>query len=243
MYGIENPTLWQKIKAVWSYEDTQDVNKGEVVKERNTWLDILKWIAVITMTIDHVGYAFALGETYRQIGRLAFPIFAFLIAQGMINTRNTKKYLLRLWLFALISQIPATLLFDSLTLNVLFVFAAGVALCHFGLMYLPLYIALAILIPVDYGWWGMTLVPLFYWLRNNHCLAFAAIAMLLYFYVQQKGWATQHYAVFGLTIALISTYLPNIKPIKFLQMNKYVFYWFYPVHLFVLFILYMLYWY
>lgn len=70
----------------------------------------LKIIALITMFIDHSGYAI-MGHfsIFNFIGRIAFPIFAFQISEGYNHTRNLKKYFIRLGIFALISQIPFSL--------------------------------------------------------------------------------------------------------------------------------------
>lgn len=70
----------------------------------------LKIIALITMFIDHSGYAI-MGHFsfFNYIGRVAFPIFAFQISEGYNHTKNLKKYFLRLGLFALVSQIPFSL--------------------------------------------------------------------------------------------------------------------------------------
>ena len=82
---------------------------------------ILKIIAIISMLIDHIGaYLFYSGsdivsqegiDLMRSIGRMALPIFAFFLVVGYSKTKNSKKYISRMHLFAIISQIPFTLAF------------------------------------------------------------------------------------------------------------------------------------
>jgi hypothetical protein len=75
----------------------------------------IKLIAITAMVIDHVGlYFFPDISIFRIIGRLAFPLFAWLIANGAYYTKNHTKYLLRLGLFAGISQIPYWLIHQGL---------------------------------------------------------------------------------------------------------------------------------
>jgi len=64
----------------------------------------IKILALLFMTIDHIGVIFLLGDIYRIIGRLAFPLFAFLIYQGYIHTRNRLHYFLRLFIFGLLIE-------------------------------------------------------------------------------------------------------------------------------------------
>ena len=67
--------------------------------------DMLKLIAVISMTIDHIGAVFFPQFLFlRLIGRISFPIFAYHIALGLKNTRHIGKYFFRLFLFALLTQ-------------------------------------------------------------------------------------------------------------------------------------------
>ena len=72
----------------------------------------LKMIAIISMLTDHVGCILFPDELiFRAIGRIAFPIFCFLVVEGFFHTRNTWNYLMRLCIFAILSEIPFDLAF------------------------------------------------------------------------------------------------------------------------------------
>ena len=75
----------------------------------------LKVIAVLSMVTDHSAYYLMehgtlLYEVMRCFGRIAFPVFAFLIAEGFRHTRNRMKYFLQLLGFAVVSEVPWYLL-------------------------------------------------------------------------------------------------------------------------------------
>lgn len=90
--------------------------------------DMLKLIALLTMLIDHVGYMFFPEQVlFKTIGRIAFPIFAYQISIGFQKTSSRKRYALRLFLFACLSQIPYSwfnleLYFYWKPLNIMFTF-------------------------------------------------------------------------------------------------------------------------
>lgn len=130
------------------------------------------------MTLDHVGKAFFKDLIWLQyIGRLAFPIFAFSLAQGYIHTKDVGKYLKRLVGFAVLSQIPYTV-FEILSggssekLNVLFTLLLGLVAIHacdrIKIRWLSIAIVIGIclageLLRVDYGAYGIATVVLFYY--------------------------------------------------------------------------------
>ncbi len=115
---------------------------------------VIKLIAMITMLIDHIGFVFeeplaaihpALPLVFRGIGRLAFPLFAFGIAEGVTHTSNPVKYLVRMFIFMLIAQLPFMLMvgthYMSFTLNL---FNREVPLCLEGSVMVTLFLGLVI---------------------------------------------------------------------------------------------------
>ena len=137
--------------------------------------EILKLIACLAMLIDHIGYVFfPTSDLLRIIGRIAFPIYCFLLCQGLSYTKNPVRYILRLVLILIISEIPYDLLFyGKLTFdyqNVMFTLLLGLTmgLCIRRipslsikiLCILPFAIA-ADLLCADYGFYGICVIALF----------------------------------------------------------------------------------
>ena len=95
---------------------------------------ILKIVAVICMVCDHIRYVDSSlnNEVTRLLGRIAFPIFAFLLVEGYVHTKNLKKYLIRLGIFSVISEIPYLLfvrgcnISEEFELNVIFTLLLGI---------------------------------------------------------------------------------------------------------------------
>ena len=88
----------------------------------------LKIIAVVTMTVDHIG-AYLLPDIVflRIIGRISFPLFAFMVGQGCIHTKNIYKYLARMTAFAVGTQIVLLPFQPFYNLNIMFTFVLSVA--------------------------------------------------------------------------------------------------------------------
>lgn len=133
----------------------------------------IKLLAIVSMVIDHIGVVFYPDvPDFRIYGRLAFPLFAFLIAEGYIKTSNVKKYLWKLLTLAVISQIPFILMMRlsgvyDIYLNIFFTLSAGLI----GLILIREYpnflsvcftiIGLGLLVTVfrfDYGIYGLLLI-------------------------------------------------------------------------------------
>ena len=78
--------------------------------------NVLKTIAIIAMVIDHIGFYFSsmipmpIYATCRYIGRIAMPIFVYLLVQGFFHTKNFKKYITRMSILAVITQLLITIL-------------------------------------------------------------------------------------------------------------------------------------
>ena len=219
---------------------------------------MLKMIAIISMAIDHTTYfalrhepalrdtLFSIGNTevteyylLRCIGRLAYPIFAFLIVEGFLHTRNQQRYGRDLLILAIISEIPWILLHDG-TLhlrghNVMFTLLFGYcALCAIDRLSERIWRQAGAVAT----WFGITLI----FAPDYDIAGFAFILML---YTTRRTPVIQ--AVIGSTM-LTSTWIAGLAFIPINMYNgkrgfikgtiaKYCFYAFYPLHLMVIYLM------
>ncbi len=239
----------------------QDFSLEKVVSKYGLSGSTLKIIAIVTMFIDHLGLVVLMrimhalhGGTFlgldrstlytiymvmRYIGRIAFPIFCFLLVEGMEHTSNKALYALRLFLFALISEVPFDLAlygvaYDTTSQNIYFTLLLGLL----GMMSMeflnkklqmkwkaiPILLAagffalLGYLLKTDYGAIGVGAILMFYFLRKSKPLQLVVGELWFAYEVTAP-------------IAFIPIALYNGKRGIPLQ---YFFYFFYPAHLLVL---------
>ena len=244
-------------------------------KSRGLTAFSIKIIAIIAMFIDHVGVVVIqpyinakvdlidydlsqiLTKTYsvtRAVGRVAFPLFCFMLVEGFFHTRNKWKYLARLVIFALISEVPFNLAMKMTA----FTFEKQSVLVTLSISFLMLIILdsvrnkefsdtlkniLTILIVVlfagagkhlrcDYDFKGILMVaglyllyPMFIYNRFTYCVS----AALMFFWEWSK--TVSHFPA-SLSPLLLCFY--NGKKGRSM---KYFFYLFYPVHLLALYFL------
>lgn len=214
----------------------------------------IKLLAIGTMFIDHIGLFFFPEHFWlRILGRLSFPLFAWLIANGAVHTHNINRYWIRLFLFALISQIPFSLasrILDPLStsLNIFFTLSIGLgAIIFIKKTKLPIQwvlisfgaAILATFLNTDYGGFGVLSIIAFYVFFKNKPIMILTqiiiyILMSLYFLSLRNILGFVEYM--GL-LSLIPIILYNNK--EGIKM-QYLFYLVYPVHYVIIYIILLL---
>lgn len=221
--------------------------------QTNLDTDFLKIIAIISMTIDHVGSAFfPQYPVFRWIGRLAFPIFCYCMTVGMLYTRDIKKYLIRLAVFAFLSQPVYVLAFNAghfweefTSLNIFFtLFVSLLGLWSFRekKWWLFAAVVLALMcINFDYAATGLILMLIFYLCRNKPWLG-AALYVLSYLpalncYPNDPLALTVAGHAIGFEIfCILAAPLIFLNTNTKIKISKWFFYAFYPLHLLAIYI-------
>lgn len=216
----------------------------------------LKYIAFLSMLIDHTNKALIypilnegilqhISNLFDIIGRIAFPLFAFFVVEGFFKTKNRKKYLTNLFVFAVISEVPfdmflTSTFFNTRANNVLFTLALSLITIWIIdilknklenkppiLWYLVSVVVIIIScfismqFGLDYEHHSIIIVYLFYIFYNKPVVGCA----LAYLSIITEVWSI-------LGFGLVLTYNGERG-----KQNKIINYWFYPVHLLILGIL------
>lgn len=220
--------------------------------------------AFITMLIDHIGYRiFPKYIVFRIIGRLAFPIFAFFIAEGIKKTKNIKKYVLRIFICCFISEIPYNLFIakkfidfghDSVMVTYLIAILGILAIEKYKtigaskksniLFFLTITIICFLIgkfLSVDYSGYGILTVFVFYFIDQEKEYG-KLLQLSLFALIISIGFSYFTHNIFGVKIqieffSLLS--FPLIWSYKGKQgirnrFTKILFYGFYPIHLAIL---------
>ena len=206
------------------------------------------------MLSDHIGDAiYGKFSFLNLIGRISFPIFAFQAVQGYIYTKDLKKHMMKLFIFACISQIPymlfSTTFTNSFTLNIFFTLFLGLLTLFIydkcknkilGFLFVVFASIIGQLIHIDYGAFGILLIFVFYFFKDKKVLiAISTIVLCFAKYIPsivQFPSLYLHYLYCGLftSLSLIFILLYNKKEGP---KAKYFFYIFYPLHLLILYFL------
>jgi hypothetical protein len=217
---------------------------------------IIKIIAILAMVLDHIKFAIPQTNNFitEYFGRMSYPLFAFVLVEGYLHTSNKKRYAIRLFIFAIISQIPF-MLFRSLIginewkmLNIMFTLLLGFSVIYiyenfnnkiFANLLAILIAIFGAIIKVDYGWYGIGFIYLFYFFRNFKSAYLPSIICLSIFYYFSKYKMNMfkvdiYLQILFICLSLIPIYLYNGKKGRGM---KYFFYCFYPVHLILLYLI------
>ncbi len=227
----------------------------------------LKILAMAFMLLDHLWATIIPDNQWMTcVGRLAFPIFAFMISEGYVHTSDFKKYTKRLLIFGLISEIPFNLMSTGSFIypfhqNVMFTLAlgllsireidrfkqnAGVKSGLFCLLKVALFLLIGTVGFVDYGAMGILVIIAFYIFRDikfGWALQLAALIMLFIVTFKGQGFdltLAGHGFFFPIqgfgVLAMIPIGLYNGKKGANSKILKHAFYWFYPVHMAVIYL-------
>lgn len=227
----------------------------------------LKLLAMALMLCDHM-WATVLPDIgwISNLGRLAFPIFAFQIVEGFYQTHDRKKYIRRMLVFALISEIPFDLMtsgvwFYPFHQNVMVTFLIGLLMLSWmervrGTLWkyllvsavcAALSIVLGSIVMADYFQFGLLTVLLFYWTRNWKYGWVIQLAGMIWIHGIYMGSLELTMHLFGQTfvipqqglavLSLIPIWMYNGKQGYHSKPVQYACYAFYPVHMLILYFL------
>ena len=217
----------------------------------------LRALALLAMLFDHAGLAlFPSSGIFRCIGRMAFPLYCFLLVQGFVHTKNLRAYFRRLLLLAILSEIPFDLLIfgrisSSMEQNVLFSLLFGLmalTACRMlesrpvqALLVCVTLATSAMALRLSYGWLSVVLCLVLYLFRERRLFVVLGTAGTLLLYTLslllsgvKLSWVLVSLcALFSLIPILLYSGRPGPRP----PALTFLFYVSYPAHLLVLVLL------
>jgi hypothetical protein len=193
------------------------------------------------MFLDHYHYVVGGSEILNVIGRIAFPIFAFTLNEGYVHTRSLKKYLLRLFIFAVSIQMPSILFGYDYPMNIFFTLFLGLLSIYiFNLKKMNVILKIILIgfvlffsqkFKLDYGIYGILVIINFNIFRNNKFKILMNFLVLnIYNVIFPKVFDLPDTQLFSL-ISLVFIFMYNGEKGRSM---KYFFYLFYPIHFFIL---------
>ena len=193
------------------------------------------------MFLDHYHYVIGGSEILNVAGRIAFPIFAFTLSEGYVHTRSLKKYLLRLFIFAVSIQMPSVLLGYNYPMNIFFTLFLGLLSIYiFSLKKISIILKIILIgfilffsqkFKLDYGMYGILLIMNFSIFRNDKFKILMNFLVLNVFNaIFPKVFDLPDTQFFSL-ISLVFIFMYNGEKGRSM---KYFFYLFYPIHFFIL---------
>jgi hypothetical protein len=214
--------------------------------------ELLKIIAIVTMVIDHVGRILYPDLLFLQvIGRLSFPLFAYLVVLGVESTKKPRKYMATLLIFALFSQVPYFLAFGIQPferLNILFsLFLSAVTIYYYNkrsmLAFIPLLLSIFLMTEGSY-YVVLTAVGMKL-LKDIPKLGILALVVLnlQFLFISDVESQIQILALFAVPLVFLHIKGKLKKEILIPEnslaysIRKYFFYAFYPFHLALLYLI------
>lgn len=221
----------------------KDKNSTELSRKNpiKAHVNLLKLLALIFMTIDHIGlFLFPKEVIWRVVGRLAMPIFVYLVARSVRHSR-VSAYVWRLLIFAILAQIMLYFLLNRSMLNILFNFVLLVLFLVLPLWAKPAILSFYLFCEIEYGWLVLALGVVFYYVKSRFlllCSSFLVIllgSVLLYLQSFGQNWLTLLQPLSFLAIPLILLVRSSESKLqKCLFLTKkwprYLFYVYYLAH-------------
>ena len=193
------------------------------------------------MFLDHYHYIIGGSKILNVVGRIAFPIFAFTLSEGYVHTRSLKKYLFRLFIFAVSIQMPSILFGYDYSMNIFFTLFLGLLSIYiFNLKKINIILKIILIgfvlffsqkFKLDYGMYGILLVMNFNIFRDyKFKILMNFLVLNIFNMIFPKVFDLVDTQFFSL-ISLVFIFMYNGKKGRSM---KYFFYLFYPIHFFIL---------